>query len=126
MSTTMQLRRFLVVGSTTVLVDFGFYTLCLALSMAIDPAKALGFVAGTFFAYLANRYWTFEASAVRGRLLRFLLLYLTTLAINVGVNAAVVAFVGTSSMALGFAFVVATGVSASLNFVGMKFIVFRA
>ena len=121
----MQLRRFLIVGSTTVLVDFGFYTLCLALGMAIDPAKGLGFIAGTFFAYLANRFWTFEASAVRGRLLRFLVLYLTTLVINVGVNAAVVAVAGTSPIGLGFAFVVATGVSASLNFIGMKFIGFR-
>ncbi len=126
MSTTVQLRRFLLVGSTTVLVDFATYTLCLALDLPIDPAKGIGFIAGTFFAYLANRFWTFEATAVTGRFLRFLLLYLITLAINVGVNAAVVGVVGTSTIGLGFAFVVATGVSASLNFLGMKFIVFRA
>jgi putative flippase GtrA len=125
LSTSVQLRRFLIVGSTTVLVDFATYTLCLALGLPIDPAKGLGFVAGTFFAYLANRFWTFDAAGTQGRFWHFLALYLTTLVINVGVNAAVVALVGVSTPGLGFAFVVATGVSASLNFVGMKFIVFR-
>ena len=122
----MQLRRFLIVGSTTVLVDFATYSAMLAVGLGIDPAKGLGFIVGTIFAYLANRRWTFEAGRTQGRFPRFLALYLTTLVVNVGVNAALVALAGTATLALGFAFVIATGVSASLNFLGMKYIVFRS
>ena len=125
MSTSLQVRRFLIVGSTTVLVDFASYSGCLWLGMPIDPAKGFGFIVGTAFAYFANRFWTFEASGQQGRFRHFMVLYLTTLVVNVAVNAAVVSGVGTSAIGLGFAFVVATGVSASLNFLGMKFIVFR-
>ncbi len=126
MSTRVQLRRFLLVGSTTVLVDFATYSAMLAAGLGIDPAKGLGFIIGTIFAYLANRHWTFEAGQAEGRLPRFLALYLTTLVVNVGVNAGLVASAGTATLALGFAFVMATGVSASLNFLGMKYIVFRS
>lgn len=122
---TVQLRRFLIVGSTTVVVDFASYSGCLALGLAIDPAKAVGFIIGTLFAYLANRHWTFEATALPGRLAPFLVLYLSTLVANVAVNAVVVRGLGEGSIAIGIAFVIATGVSASLNFLGMKFIVFR-
>lgn len=125
MRISVQLRRFLIVGSTTVVVDFTSYSVCLALGLAIDPAKAIGFIIGTLFAYLANRHWTFEAAGLPGRFRPFVVLYLSTLVANVAVNAVVVRGLGEGAIAIGIAFVVATGVSASLNFLGMKFIVFR-
>jgi putative flippase GtrA len=120
-----QLRRFLIVGAGTVAIDFVTYALCLEAGLWISVAKATGFVVGTFAAYLANRFWTFAGTAAQGSLRGFLLLYLATLAVNVAVNAAMVAWLGESWAALGFAFVVATAVSAGLNFLGLKFYVFR-
>jgi putative flippase GtrA len=121
-----QLRRFLIVGGSTVLVDFATYSLCLEAGLWISVAKAAGFIVGTFFAYVANRFWTFQAAARSGALRDFLALYLATLAVNVAVNGGIVAALGESWPALGFAFAVATAISAGLNFLGMKYYVFRA
>ncbi len=126
MSTLRQARRFLVVGTTTVLVDLASYSFCLWLAVGIDPAKGIGFAVGTIFAYVANRLWTFSARGGADRVFRFAALYLSTLVVNVAVNAAMVWLGGTTKPALAAAFVVATGLSACLNFLGMKFLVFRA
>lgn len=126
MRISVQLRRFLIVGTTTVVVDLISYGGCLALGLDIDPAKAIGFIVGTLFAYLANRYWTFEAAALPARFKQFLLLYLGTLLANVAVNAVIVRALGEGTIGIGTGFVAATAVSASLNFLGMKFIVFRS
>lgn len=121
-----QLRRFLIVGASTVLVDFVTYSLCLEAGLWISLAKAAGFIVGTFFAYVANRFWTFQAVGRRGGVRDFLLLYLATLLVNVAVNAGVIEALGESWPALGLAFVVATAISAGLNFLGMRYYVFRA
>ncbi len=75
---------------------------------------------------MANRLWTFSARGGADRVFRFAALYLSTLVVNVAVNAGMVWLGGTAKPALAAAFVVATGLSACLNFLGMKFLVFRA
>lgn len=119
-----ELARFLVVGSLTVLVDLIAYRSVLASGLAaVAAAKAAGFLAGTVFAYFANRAWTFgHADAAPGSALRFALVYCATLLANVAVNAAVLAQ-GTGTTP---AFLAATAVSAVLNFAGMKYLVFRS
>ena len=62
-----ELAIFLVVGATTVLVDFVTYRSLIGFEvMVVDMAKTIGFLAGTIFAYFANRFWTF----VHNRMLR--------------------------------------------------------
>ena len=130
-----ELAVFLVVGSLTALIDFITYRL-LSWSeiVGIDWAKAAGFLIGTLFAYLANRLCTFRhASAAPGSAGRFMLVYATTLGANVLVNAIMLAllqrlstaFPAVSPAAIPMAFLIATGVSATLNFIGMKWYVFR-
>lgn len=126
MKTGRQLSRFLVVGATTVLVDFAGYSALLALGLAVDPAKAAGFVAGTVFAWFANRLWTFSAAGGARRFARFAALYGVTLALNVLVNGAVHTALGGGEIAVIAAFPVATAISASANFFGMKYLVFEA
>lgn len=124
-----RLRRevlvFLIVGGTTVLIDFLFYTILLWSDVAHAPAKAAGFITGTVFAYFANRIWTFQARHTSLRnIVPFCILYCSTLLVNVGTNAAVLAVLGTGRVSVFLAFLSATGISAILNFVGMKFFVF--
>jgi putative flippase GtrA len=121
-----ELRTFLVVGGLTVVLDYAVYRGLLALALTNVPAcKALGFVAGMVFAYWANRQWTFsDAPNRRGSAWRFVVVYLFNLGMNVAVNSLLLnAFAGMAG-AVSAAFVVATGVSASLNFAGMKWFVF--
>jgi len=118
---------FLVVGGVTVLVDFASYSLMQAwIGLPVDESKGLGFLIGTAFAYFANRHWTFgHRDHAQGSAWRFVLLYGVTLAFNVLVNALSLHALSGLSWSRQGAFVLATGVSAVLNFLGMKFLVFR-
>lgn len=123
-----ELRVFLIVGSLTVLLDFVTYRSLIWMGvLGFDFAKAVGFLVGTLFAYFANRLWTFGHQApAPGSPLRFALLYTTTLTTNVLVNAGCLVLFSALSMRIQAAFLVATGLSAILNFLGMKLFVFKA
>lgn len=123
-----ELAVFLVVGSLTVLVDFLAYRgLLWSGLLGVDPAKAASFITGTVFAYFANRFWTFgHKPHAAGSWYRFILLYALTLGANVLVNALMLRVLSQIPSAIQLAFLVATGVSAALNFIGMKLFVFKA
>lgn len=123
-----ELLVFLVVGSLTVLVDFLTYrSLLWSGWIGTGAAKAAGFLAGTVFAYFANRAWTFGHRTHRsGTAWRFALLYAVTLGANVTVNAAALHLLTGTGFAVQLAFLAATGVSTCLNFLGMKLFVFKA
>jgi Predicted membrane protein len=122
-----QLAIFLVVGSLTVLVDFLTYRCLIWMGLiGINMAKAAGFLIGTVFAYFANRFWTFgNKPHAPGSPWRFAILYAATLGANVFVNALVLVLLAGIATAIQVAFLLATGVSASLNFLGMKLFVFK-
>ena len=123
-----ELATFLIVGASTVLVDYTTYVVLLnCTSMTVDPAKGLGFLVGTAYAYFANRIWTFgHKQTASGSGWRFALLYSLTLSANVLVNAGMLDLTGKWSTGHQLSFFVATGVSAILNFIGMKLYVFQA
>ena len=83
-----ELFIFLIVGTLTVLVDFLIYSGLIWIELAdINIAKAGGFIAGTIFAYLANRFWTFSHKQYEsGSLWRFGIVYTFTLCVNVLAN----------------------------------------
>ena len=117
---------FLVVGTSTVVVDSAVYALLIT-QLVPSLAKALSFVSGTIFAYFANRFWTFgDIESAMGSVSRFALLYATSLFVNVAINGLVLNLLVVSiDNALIFAFFVATGCSAALNYLGLKRFVFR-
>lgn len=123
-----EFARFLLVGFTSVAIDFAVYRGLLALAIAIHPAKTAGFIAGAVFGYFANRSFTFRVGAQwrQRELVSFIAVYLIALAANVAVNSVVLAVLGRSETTLALAFVAATGVSAAMNFVGLKLFVFGA
>jgi putative flippase GtrA len=122
-----ELVIFLIVGASTVLVDFMTYLGLIDFQvMEVDMAKATGFLVGTIFAYFANRFWTFgHKSHAPGSAWRFSALYASTLGANVLINAVALKLLTDVAFAFQLAFLFATGVSASLNFLGMKLFVFK-
>lgn len=121
------LGRFVLVGGTTVVIDAVVYQLLLLAGAAPGPSKALSFIAGAAFAYLANWRFTFKGQHHRWSLVAFVLVYLCALGLNVGANALVLAVLGEDrTWQLAGAFVVATGLSAAWNFLGMARFVFRS
>ena len=119
------LSRFVLVGSATVLVDALTYVLLDNVGVPVDLAKALSFLTGAVFAYFANWRFTFGTRRSRWSELLFVLVYALALVLNVGVNSAVRAWLGTDTVPAIVAFLVATGLSAAWNFVGMSLFVFR-
>ena len=122
-----ELGIFVVAGVSTVAVDYIFYQVVVALQWAtIDIAKAFGFIIGTFYAYVANRFWTFSHKGIsKNSVLKFALLYSVTLSTNVLINSHLLEFLGNIDYTVQISFFFATGVSATLNFIGMKFVVFN-
>jgi polyisoprenyl-phosphate glycosyltransferase len=123
---TGELGRFLIVGFTTVGIDLSVYAALLALGAPAAAGKLAGFVAGTIFAFFANKTWTFKAQAGGRQFALFIALYLLSLGANVSVNQIVIELLSGWPYALHAAFIMATGVTATINFLGMKFFVFNA
>lgn len=123
--TRKQLRRFLVVGSLSVLVDFGVYSaLAEGASLAISASKALSYLVGIVVGFVLNKRWTFESSRRTWQeATTYLALYAVTLGVNVGCNRLVLSVIGADHRTL--AFLTATGLTTVLNFIGMRLVTFR-
>lgn len=123
-----ELGLFLIVGCLTAVIDFFTYRGLFRVGGAgIEIAKGAGFLLGSVFSYFANRFCTFSTTVHQpGSHLRFGLLYAGTLGANVIVNAVVWKLLTEARAAMEVAFLFATGISASLNFIGMKRFVFKA
>ena len=119
--------RFLVVGFTTVLIDLIFYLILINFSFEIAISKGVSFSIGALFSYFVNRSYTFQSS--KSGLLRFVFfasLYILTLIINVLSNEIILSFLSFLNYSLFIAFLLATAISATLNFLGMKYFIFSS
>lgn len=121
-----QLGRFVAVGVLSALVDFGVYHVLLGLGTWVHAAKAVSFVCGTTTAYLLNRRFTFAATGGPGRFAGFVLLYSTTFALNIGMNALALAVLPATGLRTSLAWVVAQGSATVVNFVLLRAVVFRS
>jgi putative flippase GtrA len=116
-----QLFRFLITGSSAVIIDSLIYYLLLNI-FSTEISKAISFICGAAFAFVLNRLWTFNRNkqAIE-HLWRFIILYMITLTINVMVNKGCLLILPEQ---LTLAFLTATGTSTVLNFIGQKWWVF--
>lgn len=116
-----ELLRFLVAGVSAVGTDLVTYYILLNF-LTPGVSKAISFLLGTIVAYIINKYWTFEKHEKSVReIAQFAVLYSCTLGINVLTNKMVL----DNTSIVFLAFLVATGVSTVLNFIGQKFWVFK-
>lgn len=116
-----ELKRFLIAGFSAVGTDLVTYYILLNF-LSHDVAKSISFLLGTIVAFLINKYWTFEKyDKSYKEIVQFTILYTITLGANVVTNK----FVLEQTDSVLFAFLVATGVSTVLNFLGQKFWVFK-
>jgi len=121
-----QLTRFVAIGALSALVDFGVYHLLLGVGTWVHAAKAISFILGTTTAYLLNRRFTFAASdGGRSRFAGFVLLYGTTFALNIGMNALMLAVLPDLPLRVSLAWVIAQATATAVNFVMLRTVVFR-
>lgn len=116
-----ELGRFFVSGCVAVITDAVIYYALLPF-LAPWLSKSISFIAGATFAYFINKFWTFKKTGFSHKeVIKFIFVYGTTLFVNVGINSSIL-FLFNSYF---FAYIIATGISASLNFVGQKIFVFK-
>ena len=116
-----QIFIFLVIGTTTVLIDYIFYISILHLFNLVTLAKTISYILGTAFSFFANRKWTFQyKGSYQNNILKFILLYSLSMLVNSLVNSYMLNFLNVNS-----SFIIATITSATLNFIGMKFYIFK-
>jgi len=123
--TNYEVGRFIIIGSSTVVIDLVVYLILLNTLFVTSTSKAVSFIVGAIFAYFANRSFTFKSST-RGfwRAIFFGILYLSTLYVNVHSNEIILDLLSQNIFSILIAFIIATSLSAGLNFIGMKYIVF--
>ena len=121
---TRQSFIFLFVGSCTVLVDYAGYSFLSNIGVNVNISKGLGFILGTIFAYYANKKITFNYTGPE-RFFRFIAVYGISLILNIGINSASLALLSQMSASTTIAFILATAVTATFNFFGMKYFAFK-
>ncbi len=135
-----QFIKFVLIGSTAVLADLSVYYILLNLFpekiIRVNNevyAKAISFVCGMAVTYTFNKYWTWKIKTRSNvRVIKFVVLYGTSMLINVGVNSALIAYLHKTPFYNDIpfkyliAFIGATGISSIMNFAGQKFWVFKS
>ena len=125
LSLKTQVVRFVITGGFSAVVDYGLYAALHAFGMPLDPAKAIGFIAGTATAYLINRRWTFQASPSRRRFLAVMALYALTFSVQVGINHVFLRVFADQPWRMPVAFVIAQGTATVINFIVQRAWIFR-
>ena len=139
-----ELTKFIISGLLAVLVDFIVYFL-LSQFLDMNLSKALSFMSGMLVTYNLNKYWTWrQPDKNNKRLLLFVALYTVAMAVNVGSNQLAFNILPNSEFICSLrnssedliklitvkidkvlALIIATGVSATLTFLGQKFWLFK-
>ena len=101
-----QSAKFAVTGALAALIDVSLtWLLQIGLGLlSADPARAVGFIIGTWAAYLLNRRWTFQAEATAVRFAGVLATYGVTFVV---------------------AFAISQGTATVVNFAVQCWIIFR-
>ena len=121
-----QLKYFLIIGLFAVWIDYFAYRSLIFFFSNISIAKSIGFVFGTIFSFIANRKITFTVkNHFLGHLIRFSLLYFTSMILNVFVNSILLGLFANFKLKLEISFMIANIISAAINFTGLKYVVFK-
>ncbi len=124
-----QMIRFLFVGGSSVSVDLLCYAFLLG-SMDRVSAKGIAYAAGVIVGFAGNKLWTFESRRKSySEPAIYVFVYGITLVLNMATNSLVcdivTPWIRSDTATQLLAFLIATGVTTVLNFLGLKYVAFR-
>ena len=124
-----QIIFFIFIGFISVFVDYLVYFLSFKILAQLNLSKQIGFIAGSVFAYYANKNFTFNLR-VSGTILMQVKYWFAVIFV-MNINSMVNEFVFNNYQleivnSYNLAFLVATTVSAIINFLLFKHFVFRS
>ena len=125
-----QLFRFVAIGGFCAVIDFGTYSLLLGvLGWPVWLSKSISFILGTTASYLINRKFTFSGANSgnsKAKAGAFAIVYTTTFFVNMGSNQLLVMlFDAQEAWQFTLFWVIAQGLGTVINFVMLKWVVFR-
>ena len=116
-----ELNKFIFAGLAAVGTDLLVYYFLLNL-LSPEVSKGISFIIGSLVAFIINKYRTFKKPEKSYKeMIQFGVLYGATLGLNVTTNKIVLDYTDIVLVS----FIVATGISTILNFVGQKWWVFN-
>jgi putative flippase GtrA len=120
-----RIARYIAVGLGSVAIDAIVYAILLSVTDNTLLSKGISYVTGAIFSYFAN--WRFTFGARRGKFseVAFVLVYLSSLAVNLGVNELFLIWFGDEWWRAPLAFFITTGFTTVWNYIGMSLFVFR-
>ncbi len=133
----LQFVKFGIVGGLNAMIDLGVLNLLIyfsgnAVGFWYSVFKSTSFIAAVMNSYFWNKYWTFksEGGAAKVEFFKFFLVNLFTFALNVGSASILVNFIGAPAgfspeLWANIGAVSAVFISLFINFLGMKFVVFK-
>lgn len=125
-----QLFRFVAIGGACAVIDFGTYSVLLGLlGWPVWLSKSISFILGTTASYLVNRKFTFTGASTGNTGAKagaFAVLYTVTFFVNIGTNQVlVVLFHAHLPWQYTLFWVIAQGLGTLINFVMLKWLIFR-
>ncbi|MBB5154141.1 putative flippase GtrA [Saccharopolyspora phatthalungensis] len=125
-----QLFRFIIIGGGCAIIDAGVYAILLSLGLPNWTSKAVSFILGTTASYLINRKFTFSGASTgnaKAKAVAFAAVYGVTFFVNVGTNQLLYVTLPDFNEQFRYAvcWVVAQGLGTLINFVMLKWVVFR-
>ncbi|HEY5714768.1 MAG TPA: GtrA family protein [Candidatus Gracilibacteria bacterium] len=124
--TSKHFRRFVVTGILSTILNYGvFYGLYRGLEWGYLIAAAMGYIVGLIFGYFLNKFWTFEVKTVPHfrEIMGYVMVYLISLVVSLLFLHVAVEY---GDLDPRLANVLAIVISTILNFVGLKWFVFKA
>jgi putative flippase GtrA len=119
-----KLLKFALVGLAGTALDFAVFFLFFLVGMAPSVSRAMGYSVGTLWAFFLNRRWVFNSTGNLARLLPFILTYLVS-----GLAAVLIQSLGPTDSndkaGVFLAFGVSVVVGAFINFLSLRYFVFR-
>jgi putative flippase GtrA len=142
-----QITKFFIIGVSAVLVDFiVYYMMSDFMNVNTDISKALGFIIGTIYTYFLNKKWTWKYTekSNKGMVFMFGIVYAVSFVFNILINKYGLEYLPHNMISLTaqnsdgklstlfaikgekfLAFFFATVMSAVINFIGQKYLVFK-
>lgn len=124
LKTVQQLTRFLITGGIATILGYSAFLICLrAFNLHYILANFIAFIVGIIFGYNCNRRWSFNGPHHKSsHLFEYLAVYLTSLLVSTIILKICVDFFG---IIPEIAFILSLCVTTCINFLGIKFLVFK-
>jgi putative flippase GtrA len=121
--------KFFLVGCTAFTIDISIYFILLDQGYLSYLSKGISFICGLLVGYFLNSYFTFNKVKISSlRFLKYTMLYLFSLFVNMLSNEYVLIQITQTTMnehAFIIAVLVATALSLIINFLGLRYYVFK-